>query len=137
MPWGDVLFDFEQLFLHLINPILSIVLVFFFLNNAEQNKDRRLIRVSKMLSYPMIYYAFLWIFYIAISGKAAVYPFSNFYHPFLYQGNIFVIIIINTLLFIIFTSAIIGIYCLLEWLTTKRFKKPKWLQNAKWLKKAK
>ena len=99
VPWSDILFDFEQIFLHLINPILSILIVIFFLNKDEKRININRKNIWKCLIFPAIYYIFLWIFYLAISGKASVYPFTDFYDPFLYSSNILVIILLNIFIF--------------------------------------
>ena len=127
VPWSDILLDFEQIFLHLIFPIFSVILIFFYIDNTNEEtiKISKQKKVLQSLYYPIFYYVFLWIFYISISGKAAVYPFANFYEPFLYNVNIFVIIIINILVLLTFIFFFIGIYFALEYIHNKLLKSQK------------
>ena len=122
VPWSDVLFDFEQVFLHLINPILSVIIVIFFLDKNEKKIIMNKRTLTKSLIFPAIYYIFLWVFYLSISGKASVYPFTDFYKPFLYSSNIFIIILINITVFTFCLFLILLIYFILYKISNKKLK---------------
>ena len=122
LPWKAIFLDYKQMFMHLFNPLMSLIIVIFFLDKKEPIIDIDKKKIYKLLILPGIYYIFLWILYLSISGKASVYPFSDFYNPLINTSNIFVIIIMNL---IILLGLIILIITLYIWFNILAFKRQK------------
>jgi hypothetical protein len=80
MPWNNLYFTLEQVWLHALNPLLTIA-IFFLIRKTLTIKSKGIIGFS--LIYPFCYLIMSVILYVTIfNQKINIYPFLLFKNPF-------------------------------------------------------
>lgn len=120
MPWGQSwYFDF----IYTNEHALIFIIFAFWIWDSPKNPNEAKYKWWKLYSYPIIYLVAQIIFYIAINGKVATYPFLHFTNYF----DLGLPLGWSITLAIVTTGAIAAIFGLIFWLLDK-FQKHIWSQ---------